>query len=129
MKKSINTITNSITFTFDDGLDPLTLKMADVNPSNRAYAALHGIAHRCGDAAAISRTEANAYTVTEAMRREAVAEMVAHYGGGSAEWNLKPSARKPAQNATILAIAERMGCTYEEAEAEVARRMLEELSA
>lgn len=126
MKKSINTVANTVTFTFD-GLDAIVLKMADVNPSNQAYAALHGMAARIGDAAAIPKTEANKYIVTEAMRREAVAEMVAHYTGGSAEWNLRTSERKAPQNATILAIAEKLGVTYAEAEMEVQRRMLAEL--
>ena len=128
MKKAINTITNSVTFTFE-GLDAVTLKMADVNPSNQAYAALHGMAARIGDNAAIAKSEANAYTVTEAMRREAVLEMVEHYTGGSAEWNLRVSERKAPQNATIAAIAAKLGITYTEAEAEVQRRMLEELGA
>lgn len=128
MKKSINTVANTVTFTFE-GLDAIVLKMADVNPSNQAYAALHGMAARIGDAAAIPKTEANAFTVTEAMRRDAVAEMVAHYTGGSAEWNLRVSERKAPQNATIAAIAAKMGISYQEAEAYIAEKMLAELSA
>lgn len=128
MKKSINTVTNSVTFAFE-GLDAIVLKMADVNPSNQAYAALHGMAARIGDNAAIPKTEANNFTVTEQMRRDAVAEMVAHYTGGSADWNLKVSERKAPQNATILAIAAKMGISYQEAEAYIAEKMLAELSA
>jgi hypothetical protein len=126
MKKVINTVMNTVTFTFE-GLDSVTLKMADVNPSNQAYAALHGMAARIGDNAAIPKTEANGYIVTEAMRRAAVVEMVDHYTGGSAEWNLRVSERKAPQNATIAAIAAKMGVTYTEAEVEVQRRMLAEL--
>ena len=131
MKKLINTVTNTVTFTFD-GLDAIVLKMADVNPSNQAYAGLHGMAARVGDAAAIPKTEANAYTVTEAMRREAVAEYVEHYTGANsatAEWNIKASERKAPQNATILAIAAKLGGTYAEAEAYIAEKMLAELGA
>mgnify|MGYP006329820299 FL=1 len=131
MKKIINTVTNTVTFTFE-GLDAIVLKMADVNPSNQAYAQLHGMAARVGDAAAIPKTEANKFIVTEAMRREAVAEYVEHYtgaGAATAEWNLRVSERKAPQNATILAIAAKLGVTYQEAEIEVQRRMLEELGA
>ncbi len=125
MKKAINTITNTVTFTFD-GLEAVVVKAEDVTPSNRAYAALHGLAARIGDSAAIAKSEANAYTVTEAMRRDAVVEMVAHLTSSN-DWNMKVSEKKAPVNATIAAIAAKLGVTYEEAQAKVAEQFLADL--
>ncbi|CAB4146240.1 hypothetical protein UFOVP1147_28 [uncultured Caudovirales phage] len=127
MKKTINAAAGSVTFSFD-GLTSVTLKMSEVTSQNRAYAELHGMAARIGDNAAIQKSPENGFVVTESMRREAVIEMVEHYISGSADWNLRVSARKPAQNPTILAIAGKLGISYTEAEAEIQRRMLAELS-
>ena len=112
---------------FDGELDDVTINMADVTPANTTYAMLHGFAARIGDNAAISKTADNGYVVTEAMRREAVLEMVNHYTSGSEDWNLKASERKPAENATIRAIATKLGITYEAAMAKVAEQFLSEI--
>jgi len=127
MKKVINTNAQTVVFTFD-GCEAVTLKMADVTPENATYAMLHGFAARIGDNAAIQKSAENGFNVTEAMRREAVLELVNHYASGSIEWNLKVAVRKAPQNPTILAIAAKMGLTYTEAEAEIQRRMLAELA-
>jgi len=127
MKKVINTGAQAVTFTFD-GLAPVTLSMHEVTPANATYAMLHGFAARIGDNAAIQRSVENGFNVTEAMRREAVLELVQHYTSGSVEWNTKVAERKAPQNPTILAIAAKMGLTYTEAEAEIQRRMLAELA-
>lgn len=127
MKKIINAAAGSVTFSFD-GLTSVTLNVREVTAQNRAYAELHGFAARIGDNAAIQKSAENGFVVTESMRREAVIEMVEHYISGSADWNLRVSARKPAQNPTILAIASKLGISYVEAEAEIQRRMLAELS-
>jgi hypothetical protein len=127
MKKVINTNAQAVTFTFE-GLAPVTLSMSDVTPANATYAMLHGFAARIGDNAAIQKSAENNFTVTEAMRREAVLELVNHYTSGSTDWNLKVAERKAPQNPTILAIAAKMGLTYTEAEAEIQRRMLAELA-
>ena len=126
MKKVINTNTQAVTFTFE-GLAPITLSMSDVNPATATYAMLHGFAARIGDNAAIQKSAENGFNVTEAMRREAVLELVNHYASGSIEWNLKVAVRKPAQNPTILAIAAKMGLTYTEVEAEIQRKMLADI--
>lgn len=127
MKKTINAATGSITFSFE-GCSAVTLSMHDVTPENRNYAELHGMAARIGDNAAIQKSAENGFNVTEAMRREAVVEMVEHYTSGSTEWNLRVAVRKPAQNPTIMAIATKLGISYVEAEAEIQRRMLAELA-
>ena len=93
MKKLINTDTQAVTFTFE-GLEPVTLRMSQVTPANATYAMLHGFAARIGDNAAITKSAENGFTVTEAMRRDAVLELVDHYASGSAEWNVKASAKR-----------------------------------
>ena len=128
MKKVIITSTQTIKFDFD-GLDSVTLNMADVTPANATYAMLHGFAARIGDNAAITKSAENNFTVTEAMRRDAVLEMVNHYTSGSIEWNLKPAARKPAFNPAIQAIADKLGKTYEEAMAWYNAKLMAELEA
>ena len=127
MKKVINVASGSLTFTFD-GLEPVILRVSEVTRQNRAYAELHGFAARIGDAAALTKSAENNFTVTEAARREAVIEMVEHYISGTADWNLRVSERKAPQNPTILAIASKLGISYVEAEVEIQRRMLAELS-
>jgi hypothetical protein len=127
MKKVINTAAQTVTFTFE-GCSSVTLAMSQVSTANATYAMLHGFAARIGDNAAIQKSEANSFIVTESMRREAVVDMVEHYKSGSVEWNLKVAERKSPQNPTILAIAAKMGLTYTEAEAEIQRRMLAELA-
>lgn len=128
MKKAIDTKARSVTFTFDEGLAPVTCDASKISPSNLDYAALFGLGHRIGDNAAIAKSKDNNYTVTEAMRREAVLEMVEHLQSGTDEWNLKASARRAPQDATILAIAAKQGISYEEAQAKIAAAFLTDLT-
>lgn len=140
VKKIINPAEGTITFKFDipaDATDearaalaPITFDPAKAAPNNRAYAELHGWSARIGDAAALSRNAENGHKVTEAMRRAEVAAMVEHYEGGSTDWNVRgPGAGKKAAplNPIILAISQKMGCSYEEAQAKVAAQFLAEL--
>jgi len=128
MKKVINTLGQSVTFTFD-GLDSITLAMADVSPENATYAMLHGFAARIGDNAAITKSAENKFTVTEGMRREAVQEMVTHYTSGSIDWNIKQAVRKASFNPAIQAIADKLGKSYEEAMAWYNAKLMAELDA
>lgn len=128
MKKVIDSAARSVTFTFDGDLPPVTCSAAKISATNLDYAALFGLGHRIGDNAAIAKSKDNNYTVTEAMRREAVLEMVEHLESGTDEWNLKASARRAPQDATILAIATKMGVTYEEAQAKIAAQFLTDLA-
>ena len=128
MKKTIDAVARTVTFTFD-GLAPVIFGLGTVSQQNQDYATLHGFAARIGDNAAIQKSADNGFKVTEAMRREAVLELTEHYASGSTDWS--PVARKPKaapQNATILAIAAKRGCTYAEAEAWIAEKMLAELA-
>ena len=116
MKKSINVQTRSVTFTFD-GLEPITMEAEKMSAANYDYACLHGLAARIGDNAAITKSAENNFTVTEAMRRAAVEELVTFYENpDNKDWNVRATGpKKPAFNPAIQAIAEKRGCTYEEA--------------
>jgi len=143
MKKTINTITQTVTFTFDGYADkeglvlnpalaPVTLGIADVSPANATYAMLHGFAARIGDAAAIPKSAENKFTVTEAMRRAEVEGMVNFYSNAeNVEWNQRVAAgpKKAAFNPAIQAIAEKRGSTYEEAMAWFNAKLMAELAA
>ena len=118
MKKKLNEATRTITFTFA-GLDDLEFHFDSMHHANKEYAALHGMLQRLGDCAASCKTEEE--------RRAAVLALRDHYESGSPEWNTRAPAT-PKENATIRAIADKMGISYTEAEAEIQRRMLAEMS-
>ena len=128
MKKTIDAVAQSVTFTFD-GLEPVVLRMDAVSAQCRDHAMLHGFSARIGDNAAIQKSAENGFRVTEAMRRDAVVEMVEHYASGTSDWNLKASARKPVQHPVFLAIAAKLGISYEAAVAKIQADNLAELSA
>lgn len=128
MKKAIDATARTVTFTFDNDLPPVTCSAAKISSANLEFAALFGLGHRIGDNAAIAKSKDNNYTVTEAMRREAVIEMVEHLESGTSDWNMKASARKAPQDATILAIAAKQGISYEEAQAKIAAQFLNDLA-
>jgi hypothetical protein len=115
----------TITFTFD-GEESVVFD-ADAATAHSERAMMHGFEQKIRDNAAISRKQKNGtvITVTEAMRRAAVLEMANHLTT-SGDWNMRTSAM-PKQNATIAAIAAKLGVSYTEAEAEVQRRMLAEM--
>lgn len=129
MKKAIEG--TKVIFSFKDGLAPVVFDATRAHADNRAYAEMHGWQQRIGDAAAIPREQPDGtvITVTEAMRREAILELVNHYESGAARWALReagaPKAAK--QSPVILALAAKRGCTYEEAEAYIAAQFLNEL--
>lgn len=123
---------HSITFTFGEGETALPSITFDADACQALHdaAMMHGFEQKIRDNAAIARKQKDGtvITVTEAMRRAAVEEMVNHLHG-NATWNMKVSQRVAPQNPTILAIAAKRGCTYAEAEAHIAATMLAELSA
>ena len=128
MKKVINSGAQAVTFQFD-GLADVVLRMSEVTPANATYAMLHGFAARIGDNAAISKSAENGFVVTEAMRREAVMELVDHYRSGSIEWSPKAKAPRETFNPHIQAIADRRGCSYAEAQVWFTEKLMAELSA
>ena len=119
MKRKIEA--GKIVFTFE-GYESIVFDSNKASLPNISYATMHGFNQRIGDSAASSKTEGE--------RRDAVQQMIAHYESGSADWNIKGDGKRAApQNATILAIANKRGCTYAEAEAWIAEKMLAELAA
>jgi len=129
MKKTINLASRSVTFTFD-GLEPVTMSAEKMSATNYDYACLHGLAARIGDNAAISKSAENQFTVTEAMRREAVLELVTFYENPeNKDWNIKQAVRKPSFNPAIQAIADKLGKSYEEAMAWYNAKLMAELDA
>ena len=131
MKKVINEVSRTIEFKFDGGLAPVVFDPAKASAANRDYAVLHGFAARLGDNAAVPKSKENNFTVTEAMRRDAVLELVNHYESGAEAWNIKATSgsRATAQNQVILQIAAKLGITYEAAQAKVAEQFLADMMA
>ena len=129
MKKTINTLAQTVTFTFE-GLEPVMLAMKDVSPANATYAMLHGFAARIGDNAAITKSAENGYVVTEAMRRAEVEKMVEFYAdAANVDWNMRVAAPKAAPlNPAIIAIAAKLGKSYEEAMAWYNAKLMAELA-
>ena len=128
MKKSI--VGNLVKFTFEDNVPPLTFDCTKMSGANRAYAIPFGMCHRLGDAAALSRTDkdGNVRTITEAMRRDAVAEVAAHYESGAEAWELK-TVRAAARNAVWEQMAVKRGVEYDVIAAEHAQADLDALAA
>lgn len=110
----------TVVFKFD-GLADYVFDTANVAPALRDYAEMHGWQARLGDNAAISRKQKDGtvITVTEQMRRDAVAQLGDHYMSGASVWN---TARASAESAPIRALADKRGITYAEAE-ELVRKL------
>lgn len=129
MKKVINAVAGTVTFTFE-GLAPVVLDVEKMSDATRTYGLLHGMSARIGDNAARSRKQPDGsiVNVTEEMRRADVLELVAHYESGTEAWELRTSRAAP-QNPVILGIAAKRGCTYAEAEAFLAEQFLSDVAA
>ena len=128
MKKVIDLAAGTVTFKFDGELEPVVVHGAKLSPTMKEYASLFGIGHRCGDNAAIQKSKENNYTVTEAMRREAVVEMADHMQAGGDDWDMKPSARRAPRDPFVQQIADKHGITYEQAQAKIQEMFLSELA-
>tara|TARA_R110000868_G_scaffold9896_4_gene48651 strand:- start:347 stop:721 length:375 start_codon:yes stop_codon:yes gene_type:complete len=105
----------TITFTFDGGVTPLVFNATRAATANREYAEMHGWQARLGDVAAIPRKQPDGtiITVTEQMRRDAIAPLVEHYEGGASNWEIK---RTSPQLPALLELARKLGKTYAEVE-------------
>lgn len=111
---------NAVVFKFDGEAD-YVFDATRAERGMRDYAELHGWQARLGDNAAISRKQKDGtiITVTEKMRRDAVATLGDYYMGGATAWN---SGRASAESAPIRALADSRGITYAEAE-ELVRKL------
>ena len=130
MKINTNNETDTITFTFEEGVASVEFNATKAHFDLRRHAMMFGFENRIKDCAAIPRKgkDGSVINVTEAMRREAVIGMVAHLESGTDQWNVKSGPRKAPQNTAILALAKALGKTYEEAEAHIAAMAIAELS-
>ena len=128
MKVTRNDALKQITFTFDNDVPALTFDATKAHPSMAAFAEMHGWEQRLRDNAAIGRKQKDGtvITVTEAMRRDAVAELATHYESGAESWNMR-AAKAPAQNPIWAQIAAKKGMTYEAYAAERVAADLAEL--
>lgn len=129
MKKAISkTVPTQILFTFD-GLGPIVFDATKVSRTCRAHAEMHGWLARIGDAAALSRKQADGTVVqiTEAMRQEEVLAIVAHYESGGDSWTM--GARAQAPNPFFIKLAEQRGCTVAEAAAWYQEKLLADMQA
>ncbi len=127
MKKTIDVINQTVTFTFEGGLAPVVFHANTVKSETATHAMMHGFSQKIGDNAAIQKSEENNFRVTEEMRRHAVEDMIEQLV--TEGWNAKRTAKAAPQNPVILAIAAKLGVTYEAAQAKVAAQFLEELGA
>jgi hypothetical protein len=127
MKKSI--VGNLVKFTFDENVPALTFDCTKMSEANRAYAIPFGMCHRLGDMAALSRKQSDGtiVTITEAMRRASIEEGCKHYESGTLNWDMH-TVRVPVQNPVIQQIADKLGITYEAAQAKIAEQFLNELA-
>jgi primosomal protein N' len=127
MKKAI--INGLLRFTFD-GAPDLVFDPAKAHAAVREQAQMHGWLQRLGDAGAIDREQKDGTVlkVTDAMRRERIAALVAHYESGTDQWNLRAPAA-PRLNPQITALAAALGKTYAEAEAWLADKITAEIAA
>lgn len=126
MKKAI--AGTQVKFTFE-GLEGVTFDATKASGANRAYAEMHGWQARIGDAAALSRKQADGTVVqiTEAMRRDEVLAIVAHYESGGDSWTM--GARAQAPNPFFIKLAEQRGCTVAEAAAWYQEKLLADMQA
>lgn len=117
-----------IVFAFD-GLESITFDSEIASVACRERAEMHGWEQRIRDNAAITRKQKDGtvITVTEAMRRDAVAEMVSHYESGTENWSVRGPGSVAKQNPVIAAIAAKRNCTYAEAEQFLAEQFLTEI--
>lgn len=126
MKKTFNAETGLIEFTFEGGLTAVTLDPARLSGETKLTAMHHGLLQKIGDAAAIPKSAENNYTVTEAMRRDAVLAMTEQLIEG---WNAPAKSRAPAKSPVIAALAAKAGVDYDTMAAKLANLDIEALMA
>ena len=138
MKKSI--VGGTVHFTFDpiigsDGatipVEPIVFDTMKCSTAVRDYAVPFAFMHRLGDAAALSRTlpDGSVRTITEAMRRVAIMELVTHYESGATDWNLKARASSAVTlNPMVYQKSIEWGISYEAAMVRISSEWLAAMS-
>lgn len=116
---------NTLTFSFPNtDIQPIVF---DANKATVSHvdAAMHGFEQKIRDAAAIARSAANNFTITEEMRAREIRATVTHLMT-STDWNMRKSAA-PKENPVFRAIADKLSISYEEAMAKVQQQFLDEM--
>lgn len=119
---------NIVRFTFDDAnVLPIEFDCSNMSEANQKRAVPFGMGHRLGDMAAIPKSAANNFVVTDAMRRAEIEAGVKHYKSGTEDWNLQASAKSHVSEksftAAIQMIADLTGVSFEEAKASFMAKM------
>ena len=96
IKTNINASIGTVTFTAASG-DFAIIHLARLHPDNRAYAALHGLKQKCGDAAALGMG------TSDAAKLDAIRGVIAHLESGSADWNMRGGGADSAVFEALLA--------------------------
>ncbi len=118
MKKIIDIVGKTVTFKFDGLHSDIVLHVDKMSDATREYAILAGMGHRCGDMAANMKTED--------ARHAAVKAGVDHYESGTSDWNMRAAAAS-APDRNMVAMAAKLGITYEELLAKVAKEFLADI--
>ena len=128
MKKQIEN--GIITYTFADAACPaIVFDTARANDARKASAIICGFAATLTDAAALPRVGAGgqAITITEKMRYDAVKARAEFLMNDEAGWTQRTE-RAPAVDPFIVAMAEKLGITTEEARAKIQATFLADLA-
>src|SRR5260221_3835029 len=99
---------------------PITLHLDRVAQSMRERAEVHGWFQHGSDGAARSRDATTGKPASAQDKYDSILELVNHYETGTEEWAMR-SGGGGGTSITLQAVARVRGCTYEEAEASVAR--------
>ena len=114
MERKHDVVAGTVTFSFDDGLEPVVFHAERASAANRAYAPLFGFGSRIQDGAALSKKQKDGTVIkiTESMRRDEIIRLVDHFESGSTDWN---AGRTPSVDPRATALAAKRGITYAEA--------------
>lgn len=111
MKRIIDTVAQTVTFTFGEDVAPLVFHADRASEANQRYAQMHGWSARLGDTAAIVRKQKDGTVVdvTEAMRRAEIARLADHYESGAEAWDV---GARPSFNPMVQELAAALGTDY-----------------
>jgi hypothetical protein len=86
IRKRLDTEKGIVEFAVE-GFPALTVYVSRMSDENRAYATLHGVAQKVGDAAALERDPVTGRSASAKEKWEAMKEIADHLNSGSKDWN------------------------------------------
>ena len=89
----VDEVNRIVSFTVE-GCGKLAVSLGELNPAIVAYAALHGMKQRIGDAAALDRNKETGKSATPADKFAAMKQLVDHYASGTDQWNVRGSGER-----------------------------------